>query len=84
MASRHCLGLAHQCIQQSLCTGLVYVHCRFQAGASHMAFFRRTLVEAIPSKQVQGCSIRCPSERLNRDERLVCPRNSVSKIRDCL
>lgn len=37
------LSLTHQCIQQSLCPGLVYVHCRFLARASHVAFFRHTV-----------------------------------------
>lgn len=40
------LTLTHQCIQQSLCTGLVNVHCRFLAGASRIAFFQLRVGES--------------------------------------
>lgn len=69
----------HHCIQESLYSGFVHVHCMFVAGASHIAFFRCTeWVEAVPSKQVPSCGIRCPSERLDRQAKMVCPRYAVS------
>lgn len=42
-------------------------------------FLRHTQwVEAILSKQVPSCGIRCPSKRLHGEERVVCPRYAVS------
>ncbi len=79
MVLRHAVSLTHVCIQQSLCSGLVSVHCSFLAGASRIAVFRHTWwVEAIPSKQVPSSGIRCPSKRLAREGRMVCPRYAVS------